>query len=561
MSNPHSKKSKIYNRLESMKKHRSPYLNDWQETADLVYGYRNRFLGADGGAQTSGETRPVRYDELYNEVALFANNTLSSGMMAGITSPSRPWYKLITPDPEMMDYEPVKTWLDDVQQIMDTVFARSNFYNIMHKTYKSLGAFGVAVPAGYNDFDTVLRFEAYPIGSYCLAMNGKREVDTLFREYSITVDACVRMFGLDNVSKHVRNMYNNSNLDDRIEIVHAIQPNHDRDLDSPLSQDMRFESIYYEKQCDGDKPLRKSGFMSKPFFAPRWDVDGDEVYSSSYPGINSLGSNKSLQIEELDKAVAIEKMHNPPLVADAAMKNGGMDLIAGGVSFIPNMSQMGKPGLQSVYDVNLRVGELTQDIGEKERRIMRHFYADLFLMITEMDRAQITATEIAERKEEKLLMLGPVLQSLNTEMLDPSIDRCFERCNESGILPPPPPELENVDLKVEYISIIAQAQRAVSTASMESTAAFGMNLAQVSPDAMDKIDIDQMIEEHARAKGAPAKVIRSDDEAAAIRDQRNQAMARQQALENAGQMAQGAKTLADAEMTGNDVLSGIMGAG
>jgi hypothetical protein len=558
---PKSLKQRTLDRHEALKRERSPWITDWQDVSDYVLGIRGRFLGDSKTSSSSNKERPERNETLYNETAKFASNTLASGMMAGITSPARPWFKLTTPDPEMMEYGPVKTWLDDVEKVLFLIFSRSNFYNIMHQSYRDIGAFGVTALGEYEDFDNVAHFESYAPGSYCLSLNGKRQVDSLFREYRMSVKSVVDKFGLDAVCKTTKSLYDRGNYEEGVDIVHVIEPNEGREFGSPLARNMPWRSVYFEKGApDHQKPLRFSGFQEQAFFAPRWSVIGEDVYSVIYPGMDSMGTNKALQVQEMDKAIAIEKMHNPPLVGDAALANSALDLIAGGVSYVPNMAATGKPGLTSVYDVNPRIAELVGDIQEKENRIMRHFFADLFLMVTEMDRAQITATEIAERKEEKLLMLGPVLESLNNELLDPVIDRTFAMAQRAGILPEAPEELSDTDLKVEYISVLAQAQKAVSTASMESTAAFAMNLAQANPDAIDKIDMDQMIDEHSKAKGAPPKVIRSDDDVAEIREMRQQQMAQQQAMEQANMAAQGAKTLSEMDVSPDNALGLMSGA-
>jgi hypothetical protein len=496
---------------------------------------------------------------LYNEEAKMAANTLASGMMAGITSPARPWFNLTTTDPDLTEYGPVKSWLADVEKLLQEIFNRSNFYNAVHSIYKELGAYGTAAMGVYEDFDTIIRCEPYTIGSYCIASNGRRVVDTFYREYRLTIDQLVDQFGIENVSPSSQNMYRDGQLDAWVDVIHAVEPNRSRNYDSPLSADMKFMSVYFESSAagGGQKPLRMSGFRENPIM---WEVVGDDVYSSSYPGIDCINTNKSLQIEELDKAVAIEKMHNPPLVGDAAIDGEGLDLIAGGVTFVPNMASLGKPGLQSVYDVNLNIGHLKEDIMLKEKRIQRAFYADLFMMVTEMDRAQITATEIAARQEEKLLMLGPVLERLNNELLDPVIDRTFAIAQRKGIVPPAPPELEGQEMRVQYVSVLAQAQKAVATSSIEATAGFTMNLAQVDPNVIDKLDTDQMVDEYAKAKGVPPSTIRSDDDVAALRKQRQAAAQQQQQMEQMANMVESAKTLSETDTSGDNALTNLTGA-
>ncbi len=550
-----SPKQKATTRHEQLKGQRSQYLSDWRDTSMYVLGYTDQIIGGDSG-NLEGDIS--RNEMLYNEVGKFAIRTMASGMQAGIASPARPWFTLNTPDPDMMDFGPVKTWLDDVKQILYRIFARSNFYRSAYNVYKHLGVFGLANVGEYEDFNTVVRFETYPMGSYCL--NAGEKSDTMYRDYTMTVSAAVNKFGLRNLSVSVQRLYEQCLYDKPVKILHVIEPNRGRKHTSPLSRDMPIRSMYFEIDGQGDDPILESGFRENPFFAPRWDPNSDTAYSRSYPGIDSIGTNKGLQIQEMDKAIAIEKMHNPPLVGDASIARDKLDLIAGGVSYMPNMAATGKPGLAPIYDVSPRIAELTADIKEKEERIRSHFYADLFLMISNMERAQITATEIAHRQEEKMLMLGPVLESLNNDFFDPMIDRTFNIAERRGMLPPPPQEIQGQKLEVEYTSILAQAQKAISTSSMESTAAFTMQLATANPDVLDKIDMDQMVDEHARAKGAPPSVIRSDEDVAALREQRA-AQAQQAAMMEQAQMAaQGAKTLSETDTTGDNALTAIAGA-
>lgn len=566
MMAPGALKKQTFSRLESLKRERDRHINDWIDLSDYVMGYRGRYLPTDNANSANVQ----RNDRLYNETAKHAALVLASGMLSGHTSPARPWLQLTTPDPELSNYDPVRIWLDDVRRVILAILAKSNFYDAIYNVYLECGTFGTTSMGIYRNFASVCRFDHYTVGSFCVGMNGEREADTLYREYTKTVGELGKQFGKDALSKAARNLWDRGQFEEPIKIIHGIEPNPERDLKSPLASEKAYRSVYYEAGCDGDKPLLVSGFDSKPFVAPRWSVVGEEVYSTSYPGIDSLASNKSLQIDELDKAIAIEKMHNPPLVGDSAIQAAGADLIAGGITWIPNMGSSGKPGLAPVYDVNPRIAELGQEIAAKERRIEKFYYADLFMMLANMDRANITATEIMERKEEKMLMLGPVLSSLNHECLDPLIDRVFSIVQEedvrraalglSTIFPPPPPEMNGVQLGVEYIGVLQQAQRAISTASTESTVAFAANLVPIWPEARHKINVYEAIDDYARSKGASPKMIRSDDEAAALADQEQQAMAAMQQAQMVAGAADTAKTLADTDAANEDsALNRLMG--
>ena len=470
----------IQQRASNLRTERDEYLDEWRDAADFVLGYMPRPLLS---SQEGSRRKRERNDYLMNEVALWSNNVLASGMMAGITSPARKWFELTTPDADMMDFEPVKQWLSLVEKRMMTIYSKSNFYRAAHSMYFQMGAFGQGVMGAFEDYRDVIRFDNYDIGSYMLAKDGYGRVDRMYREYTMTINEAVTKFGLENLDPSYQTMYRNNELESIINMLHAIEPNDTRKPNSPLAKDMPWRSVYMERDNDSRPILQQSGFKTQPFFAPRWMVAGEDVYSTTYPSFNSMGSNKALQVEELDKATAIEKQHNPPLVADTLLKNSGLDLIAGGVTFVPGMAQMGKPGMAPAYNVSPQVNHLMEDIRGVENRIRESYYADLFLMLSNMDRRQITATEIAERKE-KLLMLGPTLERLNNEFLDPVTDRTFDIAMRKGLIPPPPEELQGMELGVEYISVLQKAQKAISTESMDMTTAFVSNLGQIMPEAL-----------------------------------------------------------------------------
>lgn len=545
-------------RLESLRQERDKYMDEWRDSADFVIGIIPQSLMSGSGDQSERKLRD-RNEFLLNETAQWSLNVMASGMMAGVTSPARKWFELTTPNPDLSEYGPVKEWLSEVQRIMMAVFAKSNFYQSMNGLYVDMGLYGQGVVTAYEDFDDVVSFKNIACGNYMLGRDGRGQIDRMYCEYTMTVREAVNEFGYEALSTAHQKAYDDNEWEQIIAVVHAIEPNDNPTAGSLLAKDMPYRSVYFDKDTENHPALRESGFESKPFFAPRWFLIGEDTYSTTYPSFSAMGTNKSLQVEEMDKAVAIEKMHNPPLVGDAQLQNGGLDLIAGGVTFAPNMAAMGKPSLQAIYDVNMNVGPLLEDIAAKEIRIKEAYFADLFLMVTNMSRKQVTATEIAERKEEKLLMLGTVLERLNNELLDPVIDRVFEICMRKGLLPPPPPELQDgMSLQVEYISVLAQAQKAISTTSIDVTANFVGQLASLNPDVLDKVDFDEMVDHYSKAKGTPPSIIRSTEDVGAIREQRAQAQAQAQAQQEAVMQAQNAKLMGDTKLNGDSMLDAMI---
>lgn len=545
---------KSYNkRLEALRSERSTFIDLWRQCSDYHLAHRGRFLTSD---RNKGHKRNTRQ---YNNTSRLAVRTLASGMMAGITSPARPWFRLGPSDQGLRDRHAVSMWLHQVQNIMYDVFSQSNIYNSLHQIYAELGVFGTAAMGVYEDFENVIFCAPYTAGSYMLGADGRGRIDTFYREYDLSVAQTVKQFGIDKCSNEVQQRWRNGNTESWVTIIHCVEPNDDRDRMSPLASDKPVRSVYYEKSLKSQQNapfLRESGFDDFPVLAPRWDVTAEDVYATDCPGMTTLGDTKALQLGERRKYQAIDKLVDPPLQGPASLKNRWNSIKAGEILWVDNVEQ----AMSSVYgnyrpDINV-IMTVNQ---EAEGRIKRGFYEDLFLMLANSDRRQITAREVAEKHEEKLLMLGPVLERLHAELLDPLIDRTFNILQKNGVLPPPPPELANVDLKVEYVSVLAQAQRLVSVGSLDRLTEFTGNLAQIWPSARFKYDADAAVDEYADALGVDPRIIRSSDQVAAMQQAEQQQQQAAQAGQAAQQMAETAKTASETDTGGGEnALSAVM---
>ena len=536
-------------RWAALKTERSTFFGHWQELSEYILPRRGRFLATkvNDGSKKNGK--------IIDSTGTLAVRTLSAGMMSGITSPARPWFRLGTHDPEVMESGAVKEWVHIVEKRMQDVFARSNLYNSLQTVYEEMGVFGTGALLIEEDPETVIRAYPFTVGEYALALSDRLLANTFYREFQLTVAQVVEWFGIDACSDAVKTQFNNGHVDQWIQVIHAIEPNINRDASQDDSLNMAYISVYFEKSS-GDKVLSESGYEEFPVMAPRWHVTGADIYGQS-PGMDVLGDVKALQIEQKRKAQGIDKMVNPPMQAPHAMRGQTASVLPGGVTYVD--AAQGNLGFRPVYEVNPRLGELQQDIQETQGRIRNGFYADLFQMMTMSNRRQITAREVEERHEEKLLMLGPVLERLHSELLDPLIDRTFNIMLRKGLTPPPPEELQGMDLKVEYISVMAQAQRAIGTSSLERISAFVGNLAAAKPDVLDKLDTDQLVDQYAEMLGVPPKVVIPGDEVEVTRAQRAQAQQQQHQMEQMQQAAQGAKTLSEADTGNESVLSSILG--
>ncbi len=536
---------------------RSSFDSHYREIARYVQPRLGRFITTD--RNQGGK----RHQNIIDNTGLLSLRTLAAGMMSGMTSPARPWFKNSVPDQDLMEFAPVKMWLHKLDRLMLRIFAASNTYRALGSCYEELGAFGTWANFVLDDFDTVIHHQPMTVGEYALATNKKGMVDTLAREFQMTVGQMVEQFGLNRCSIAVQNQFRAFNLDQWIDVVHMVEPRRERDTRKIDNLNMPFASCYFEPAADNpDKLLGESGFARFPALCPRWRVTGNDVYGDS-PGMDALGDVKQLQQEQLRKGQAIDYKVNPPIQVPTAYKNQPMNRLPGGVFYVDSSSPTG--GVRSAFEVNLDLNHLLEDINDVRDRVRSAFYADMFLMLANDTRSNVTATEVAERHEEKLLMLGPVLERLHNELLSPMIDMTFDRIVRADLLQgelEPPPELQGVELNVEFVSVLAQAQRAVATSGMDRFFSTLGQMAALNPAILDKANFDQAADDYAEVLGINPELVVPDDAVAKIRASRAEQQAQQQQAAMAAPMVDTAKTASEIDIDNmRNVMSSLQGYG
>lgn len=547
---------------------RFSYESHWRELGEHFAPGRTRFFATD---QNRGHKR---HGKIINEHGMLAARTLRSGMFAGITSPARPWRRLTTPDPDLAEYGSVKSWLAQINKNMRTLDLRSNLYTALPIMFGDMGVFGTSAMGLFDDDEDGFRCFNYPVGSYWLACNNRNVVDTFYRELQLTVRQIVMQYGEETASgapnwEHfsptIKTAYDTSNYELPIMVSQLIYPNMDYNPKMLDAKYKKFSSCAFETGGTqvgasagiSELFLRESGMDRFPILAPRWEVTGEDVYGTACPGMDGLGTTKEVQLLEKRKSKAIEKQLNPALKGPPSLRNQRVSLIAGDITLVDERD--GKSGLSPIHDVNVNINDVTNDIERKEHRISRAFYEDLFLMLAQMEGVQPrNEAEIAERHEEKLLALGPVLESTNDDALEPMTDIEFDRMQAIGMMPPTPPELEGMKLKVEYESIMAKAQKLVGVAGTERFFSFVGNAAAAFPQALDKINIDAAIDEYGDMMGVSSAIILTAEQADAIRKQKADAAAKQQMAAQIPQLAEAGKNLSQADTSTDNLLSRMM---
>lgn len=542
----------ITRRLSALDTEYSSWETHLKEINRMMMPRTGRFIETD---RNNGDQRR---NNIIDSTGSQAINVLGAGMVSGASSPARPWIRLQTVDPTLQDSEAVQKWLHEYTRILLSVFHRSNTYRSLSQKYEECGTYGTAASLLMDDFDTVIHDYNMTIGEYRLGTNYRGEVDTIARRFQKQVGGLVKEFGYKNCSTHVRNLYDRGAYDAWITVVHIIQPREFYDASKFDNKNMPYQSVYYEEGQGYGTVLRNSGLKDFKAITPRWRVTPGNTYGEGQ-GMVALGDVSQLQHEQLRKGQVIDYQSNPPLQVPTSMKGRDLDRLPGGVSYYDAASGAGQGAIRNAFDVPLRMDYLLEDIQDVRQRINSAFFVDMFLMIAN-DRGgpQQTATEIAEKHEEKMLMLGPVLENLHHEELRPRVIMTAERVMELGLVPPPPPEMDGAALEIEFVSILAQAQKAISINSTDRFVAGLGQVATIKPNVLDRLNEDEWAEEYADVLGVNPKLIVPSKQAALIREDRAAQQQAMQQQEQMAQTAQTAKTASDADTEGNNALTEIM---
>lgn len=559
----------VEGRLIGLRVNRYSWWVHWRELADYFLPRRYKWIIT---PNQMARGAPINQHILDSTGVICARN-LASGLVSGKSSPTTPWFRLKIGRLDSTATTPVSLWLAECERLMYLIFAESNFYNAIAVFYFDLVIFGTAALLLYEDFDNVINCINPCLGEYYVDIDGRYRPTVFYREFTMTVDACVSEFGIENVSEPIRMLYEDksgANRTRELIVAHAIEPNDDGNARRfGVNPRFKFREVYWEwggstsPQGGAAAPpgfLRKRGYYDQPAIVGRWDVVSNDAYGRS-PGMDALPDQKQTQLETRRKAQAIDKMVNPPLVADVQLKNQPANLTPGGITYVSGFAAAGRPGFASVYETKFPVQEITADLAEVKARLSQTFFNDVLKVASQYQtRSNVTAVEWDLRKSESLIMLGPALERIDNEVLKPIIERVFAIAQRAGILPPAPPEIQGKMMNIEYVSMLSQAQQAAAASSIERVLSLAGNLAGVDPQAMDNIDVDYSLDKYSSLLNNDPKMIRSADALAQIRQQRQQAAQQAQQADIAQKLSMGAKTLSQADTGGGtNALQQVMG--
>ena len=521
---------------------------DWQELADYFLPRSVRFL-----ARNVNKT-PAKNKKIKDSATLKAVRNFSSGMMSGATNPATNWFRIRIKNYNMKYDWAVKKWCNIVETTIKDVFNASNFYEKLPAAYKQLGVFALSTISLESDTDTIMRAKLLPIGSYRYAKNEKGQVDTMCRVYMETAKNLYTKFGEENVSEAVKNCIKSKKFEQLFEVVHFVEPNAEYMPNSVWAKNKKFISVYYEAEGNKDKLLSKSGFDKFPFVVFEAEVNGEDVYPTECCGVNALPDAKQLMAMVVDEGKIIKKIGSPQLKGPAELKN--KKLTDQPATFTEN-NQNGD-GLQPVYQVPPAVVQPLEALLEAKRQsIYELFFNDLFAMILNTADRGRTATEVNELKEEKMTLLSPILEQIHSG-LKTVMEWVFIECMNRRVIPAPPAQIKGGELEIEFVSMLAQAQKAQKISAMERFSTFTINLAQaIDPMLVKKLNGAKIIDDYADYVNInPEQVVPTED----VDKMRQAQQEKQEQAEQMAALQQGSeivKNVGGADAFGGELMARI----
>jgi hypothetical protein len=535
-----------------------------QRSKQIVENYRA--IPNAKGKNRNGSSRQA----LYDGHAIRSFETCANGMLSGLSSRSQAWFRPVLVDEDLMAYHPVRLWLDAVSTQMYAGFAMSNFYEAALGVYLEMAAFGTAANIMVANSETLSVNHPLTFGEYGIGTGEDGRSNALSRSFTLTTKQVVEKFVADSfdsskldwtrVTQAVKEAWDGGHYGRAFTVHQLIEQNPVYVPGKIGTIGMQWRSIKWQaEQSDKAKFLAIEGFRDQPFMAPRWEtLSGDDWGTGR--GKKALPDMRALQLaakrsgEAEDMAVK-PPTYGPPSIDRVSMLPGSHTAIAA-----VDMSV----GIKPVYEINPQVLSLLDaKIERLHRAIDAMTFADMFMAITNMSGVQPrNVEELLRRHEEQMTQLGPVIDRANSEFLQVAFDRMFGIMSRAGLLPPAPPEIQGMEIKVDFVSVLAQAQKLLGISQTERSVAFVGNVAAAFPEAPDNVDIDAVIADYWDRTGAPASGLRDPK----VRDAMRQARQQQQQAERVAAMlppakdgAQAARLLSEADTGSGNLLERLVG--
>lgn len=541
-------------KLSQLESARSTWESHWQELVDYIVFFFPDIVTRQSSGVKKGE-------KLCDTVGTMAAVDFANGLYGTITNPALPWFGLKTENDDLMENGEVKDFLQWLERQYYSVFSRSNFYTKIKQIYLGLVTMCTAPLFIGEHFQNLVYFEPLALGECYIDVNQYGEVDTMYRAFQMSPRQMEQKWGRGRMSDKAQRALEGNQITEKFTVVHSVEPRRNRDQERRDAKGFLFESVYFEKG-EEDKLLEEGGFREFPYCVPRFDTAPGEIYGRG-PGMIALPEIKELQAMKSDITQASQLRLRPPLVLPHDGFLGPLKLVPFGVNYYHGDGNPAQDRIGTI-PVGGEVNYPDKELETKRQYIRQIFFNQLF---EAMQDPRATLGQVLLNNQKDMERLGPFLGQLQDELFNPAFDRIFaimlrrfEPLWKAGVLPPPPEILSGENLRIDYISPLAKAQRQAESQGIIQTMDFVGNAMKVDPQVADNVDLDGSTRHFADLSGFPAKLVRSVEQVQGIREERAKAQQAQQEAQMAMEAVKTAPALSKGPEPGSP-MEQLMGQG
>ena len=521
------KASALLARYKTLQTQRQHWESHWQEVADYIVPRKADITKK----RTAGDKRS---ELIFDGTAIHAAELMAASLHGMLTSAATPWFSLRYEDDALNGDDTAKEWLEAATDVMYAHLARSNFQEQIHELYSDLVTFGTGVLFIEADDNEGVRFSTRHIAECYVSEDERGRVDTVFRKYTTTARAAQSQF--DNLTRRIEKLATTDPYKE-IELLHIVMPREERNPKLKTKINKPYASIFIDP--DEKQVLGEGGFDELPYCVPRFLKASFELGYGRSPSMTALPDTKMLnKMSEIVIRASQLQIHPPLMVPDDGFMLP-VRTTPGGLNFYRSGTRDRIEPLN--IGANNPLGEL--QLEQRRTAIRAAFYVDQLILGTG---PQMTATEVIQRTEEKMRLLGPVLGRLQAELLQPLISRTFNILARQKAFEPAPETMRTGTIDIEYVSPLAKAQRSGDVTSILQMIEFLMPLMNIDQSVIDYLDTDGLAKHIIKTTGTPATVVRGEGEVAKLREQRATQAAVQAELQTAQQLATAAGEAAPA---------------
>lgn len=522
----------LVKRKGKLKAQRGTWETHWQDLSNFVLPNAADF-------NTERSKGGKRTTHVYDSTGIHANEMLAAGLHGMLTNPASNWFSLRIKDDQdgVSDSREAKEWLEQTSNVILAELAAPSvaFPSHIHEYYLALSSIGTACMfVGEPSTREGISFRAISIDEIFIAENADGIVDTVFRSFKMTVRQIVQKWGEESLSPRIARMYEKKDYDKEVDLLHCVYPREETTKGKKAATMLPVASVYIDEK--EKHVIAEGGFDEMPYMVSRWSKAVGEVFGRS-PAMTALPDIKMLQEIMKTTIKAAQKVVDPPLLVPDDGVLGPVRTIPGGLNYYRASSGARIEPLLTGGNIPISF-DMMQDLRE---RIRMMFFLD---QLQFQGAPRMTATEVVERTERTLRLLGPTLGRLQSEFLGPMIDRIFGVLSRAGRLPEVPESISEQELKIEYVSPLARAQRQTETQGIMRTLEFVGPIAGMDPQAAQVIKGADTVRHIAELNGVPPMLLKSDEELMAeAKAQQEAQAAQQQSMMGREAMADGANVL------------------